>query len=39
VLERNQRAIKDVSRAISDPGPINVTDFFAIAPGDKFQRR
>jgi hypothetical protein len=37
VLERNQRVIKDVPRAISDPGPINATDFFALAPGNKFE--
>jgi hypothetical protein len=37
VLERNQRVVKDVPRAISDPGPMNAADFFAIGPGDKFQ--
>src|SRR5687767_8429704 len=33
IIEQNQRAVKDLPRAISDPGPVEAADFFALSPG------
>lgn len=33
LFERNGRELKDVPRAISDPGPLDAADFFELAAG------
>ena len=33
MFEQNERALKDLPRAISDPGPVGASDFFVLAPG------
>jgi hypothetical protein len=33
VFEQNERALTDLPRAISDPGPVQGADFFALSPG------
>jgi hypothetical protein len=33
IFEQNERALKDLPRAISDPGPVQSPDFFALSPG------
>jgi hypothetical protein len=32
VLEQNGRTLKNLTRVISDPGPIDTTDYFFLAP-------
>jgi hypothetical protein len=32
MFEKNERALKDLPRAISDPGPIGPADFFVLPP-------
>ena len=32
VVEQNGRTLKNLLRAISDPGPIDTTDYFVLAP-------
>lgn len=39
VLEQNQRVLKNVPHAISDPGPIAAADFFVVAPDGSFRAR
>lgn len=33
IFEQNDRALKDLPRAISDPGPVEAADFFVLSPG------
>ena len=33
IFEQNERALRDLPRAISDPGPVQASDFFALSPG------
>ena len=33
IVEQNGRALRDLPRAISDPGPIQAADFFVLVPG------
>jgi hypothetical protein len=37
VVEQNRQVLKDLPRAISDPGPIETADFFVLAPGGSFE--
>jgi hypothetical protein len=33
IVEQNERPLRDVPRAISDPGPVQEADFFVLSPG------
>lgn len=33
IFEQNERELKDLPRAISDPGPVEATDFFVLLSG------
>jgi hypothetical protein len=33
MFEQNEQALKDLPRAISDPGPVEAADFFVLSPG------
>jgi hypothetical protein len=33
IFEQNERALRSLPRAISDPGPVQASDFFALSPG------